>query len=87
MGYASYVLADGREAGYAVDAICDDKDCTAKIDRGFYYLCGRMPGGDEHGCGGYFCGEHLFHMAGHDLPQLCEPCADRALADAAEGGG
>ncbi len=81
MGYASYVLADGREAGYAVDAVCDDKDCAAGIDRGLAYLCGNTPGGGEFGCGDYFCGGHLFHPAasGHELPQMCKPCLDAAL--------
>lgn len=60
MGDARYVLADGREAGYDVDAECDEKDCKTGIDRGLGYLCGDTPGGDEYGCGGYFCCEHLF---------------------------
>jgi hypothetical protein len=60
MGYAHYVLADGREAGYGVEATCDEQGCTAEIDRGLGYLCGRTPGADEYGCGGYFCGEHLY---------------------------
>lgn len=88
MGYAYYTLADGREAGYGVTATCDKDGCDAEIDRGLGYLCGHMPGGDEWGCGGYFCGEHLFY-AGVDrlahlpgVPQMCEPCVDRHLAEA-----
>src|SRR3954451_17828938 len=60
MGYAHYVLADGREAGYGVEATCDEDGCTEKIDRGMGYLCGDEPGEDEFGCGKYFCGRHLY---------------------------
>jgi hypothetical protein len=35
------------------------------------YLCGRDPGGDEYGCGGYYCGAHLFHGG---PCQLCTRC-------------
>lgn len=86
MGYASYTLPDGREGGYAVDAECDQDDCTEEIDRGLGYLCGRNPGGYPHGCGNYFCSEHLMYgwvedpdatggarMCPH---QMCEPCID-----------
>lgn len=69
MGYAHYTLPDGREAGYAVAAICDADRCTTKIDRGLDYLCGSAPDGwrddEEPGCGRYFCGEH---DADHDCP-------------------
>ncbi len=63
MGYASYVLPDGREAGYGIEAECDQPDCSAEIDRGLGYLCGDNPDGHrdptEAGCGLYFCGQHL----------------------------
>jgi hypothetical protein len=85
MGYASYTLADGRQAGYAIEATCDEKDCTARIDRSLGYLCGRSPGGDEWGCGNYFCSEHLFFVVVDDAPQMCERCADRAVERADEG--
>ena len=62
MGYAHYNLPDGREAGYAVEATCDQPDCIEAIDRGLGYLCGSMPDGhrdpDDPGCGRYYCGEH-----------------------------
>lgn len=29
MGYAYYLLPDGREAGYGVEAECDADDCKA----------------------------------------------------------
>lgn len=80
MGYASYTLSDGRQAGYAVEATCDEQDCTVRIDRGLGYLCGRTPGGDEWGCGNYFCSEHLFFIGVEDSPQMCEHCADQAIA-------
>lgn len=64
MGYAYYVLPDGREAGYGVEAECDTADCIEKIDRGLGYLCGEHPAGhkavDEPGCGKYFCEQHRY---------------------------
>lgn len=74
MGYGSYTLPDGREAGYLVDAECDADGCATVIDRGLGYLCGEMPDGhrdpDDHGCGRYFCGEHERQ---HDCPApACE---------------
>jgi hypothetical protein len=87
MGYAYYRLADGREAGYGVGATCDEGSCTAGIDRGLAYLCGESPGGDEWGCGGYFCYEHLFYVAVEGAPQLCPSCSARLEADSPAGGG
>lgn len=83
MGYGYYVLPDGREAGYAVDATCDQDGCGERIDRGLGYLCGDEPGdGGEHGCGRYFCGSHLY--SGGPV-QLCESCLD--AYDAKHGDG
>lgn len=69
MGYGFYVLPDGREAGYTVEAECDYPDCTEDIDRGLDYLCGDAPDGhrdpEEPGCGLYFC---WTHMGDHDCP-------------------
>lgn len=69
MGYGSYILPDGREAGYMVDATCDKDGCETEIDRGLGYLCGRFPNGhrddNEPGCGNYFC---LEHQDAHDCP-------------------
>ncbi|MFI5938059.1 hypothetical protein [Actinoplanes sp. NPDC051494] len=82
MGYAFYTLADGREAGYGVTAVCDEKDCTVEIDRGLAYLCGETPGGDEWGCGDYFCGQHLTLLLDvPDAPHTCNRCADRILGE------
>lgn len=59
MGYAIYER-NGRDCGYGVPAVCDHPDCNERIDRGLANLCGEEPGGDEFGCGLYFCGSHLF---------------------------
>jgi hypothetical protein len=76
MGYARYKITrpngDRIWAGYAVEATCEKTGCKAKIDRGLAYLCGKTPGGDEHGCGGYYCEEHLYG------DQQCERCSDAA---------
>lgn len=90
MGYASYSLDDGREAGYAVKDTCNQDGCDEKIDRGLACLCGETPGGDEHGCGGYFCSAHL--LIGyfdddddgeyHSAPcYLCPRCFERWQGD------
>lgn len=81
MGYAHYVLADGREAGYAVEDICNEDGCNTKIDRGFGYLCGDIPGGDEYGCGGYFCGEHLYGGPKECNGGQCKRCLDEWEAE------
>lgn len=69
MGYARYLLPDGREAGYGVEAECDRPGCPRRIDRGLAYLCGQHPDGhrdpSEPGCGYYFCPDHL---GSHDCP-------------------
>lgn len=79
MGYSYYLLPDGREAGYGVEAECDHPNCHARIDRGMAYLCGQNPLGhkdaDEPGCGNYYCGDHEFD---HDCT---EPVCDLFPAD------
>jgi hypothetical protein len=75
MGYASYeITRNGQtmQAGYSVETVCEKDGCKEEIDRGLAYLCGKTPGGDEHGCGGYFCGQHLTYV------NQCERCADAA---------
>ncbi|WP_433363901.1 hypothetical protein [Streptosporangium sp. CA-115845] len=87
MGYARYeVYRNGEriEAGYAVEDTCNRDGCEAKIDRGLGCLCGHTPGGDEFGCGHYFCEEHLFVSMRDDEPQMCEPCFDAAEKQAAK---
>lgn len=87
MGYASYTVTGGRhsgeECGYAVDAVCDAEGCDEKIDRGLACLCGRLPGGGEDSCGGYFCAGHLF-IPGGGRGQRCGECADEIEREAEE---
>lgn len=69
MGFQRYRLPDGRMAGYGVTATCDHPGCSATIDRGLGYLCGRDPDGhrdpDDYGCGRYYCYDHL---GDHECP-------------------
>lgn len=69
MGYSHYILSDGREAGYAVEAECDHPNCRVQINRGLGHLCGTWPScgedPDGDGCGDYFCDDHRFT---HDCP-------------------
>ena len=66
-----------RDIGYGVPATCDHTGCGEKIDRGLAYVCGGEPYGGEHGCGLFFCSEHMYslHRKGSAV-QLCERCAD-----------
>jgi hypothetical protein len=79
MGYARYEIirpnGDRIQAGYAVDAVCEEEGCTAEINRGLAYLCGKDPRGDDHGCSGYFCEEHLY---GDNQCKRCSAKADEA---------
>ena len=87
MGYAHYTVhRNGQEieAGYAVEDVCNKDDCAEQIDRGLAYLCGATPGGDEFGCGGYFCGAHLYLSPREGEPQMCDPCYDAAEKQANE---
>jgi len=88
MGWAYGVNQEGREVGYGVGATCDTAGCDAEIDRGLAYVCGGMHDGDEHGCGRYFCGEHLSYWFKLADPaddeseermsqQLCDECGQR----------
>lgn len=75
MGYAFYeIYRNGEkiEAGYGVPTVCEQDGCTERIDRGLAHLCGKTPGGDEHGCGGYFCEDDL------NCDNQCKPCAEAA---------
>jgi hypothetical protein len=60
-----------RDIGYGVPAYCDHPHCGKKIDRGLAYVCGSDPWGGEHGCGLFFCGEHLLLSS---RGQLCVCC-------------
>lgn len=79
VGYAFYeIYRDGEkiQAGYGVEAICDKPACTVKVWRGLDALCGEQPGGDEYGCGGYFCGAHIYGAPEGQLGQRCFLCRD-----------
>lgn len=66
-----------RDIGYGVPSICDHPECDMEIDRGLSHVCGGDPYGGEHGCGLYFCGEHIwYHEFGEDFAQACERCCD-----------
>jgi hypothetical protein len=78
VGFDSYW---GRDIGYGVPALCDYPGCGAKIDRGLGYVCGGQPYGGEHGCGLYFCGQHLAYghtdEDGSEVDgEFCERCQD-----------
>jgi hypothetical protein len=74
--------ARGRWVGYGVPAYCDAPGCQAEIDRGLSCVCGGEPYGGEHGCGLYFCAQHLFtKWTGRRLDceatNLCGRCVRR----------
>lgn len=80
MGWGSGTNAQGREVGYCIDATCDLEGCDVAIDRGLAYCCGGMHDGGEHGCGDYFCTDHLF-MTGNESGEspghfMCLACCD-----------
>jgi len=83
MGYAHYIVyrnGEEIEAGYTVEDICEEAGCDERIDRGLAHLCGEKPGGDEYGCGGYFCSSHLYLSSQEGHPQMCKGCLARAAA-------
>lgn len=62
----------GEPMGYSYEGQCSHPDCEADIDHGLAYVCGGMHEGGEHGCGRYFCYEHLMIVG---VPvQLCIDC-------------
>ena len=71
-----------RDIGYGVPAVCDHPDCNTKIDRGISYVCGGEPFGGEHGCGLFFCGDHLHYYGDeHEAFPLCERCGENYNMD------
>lgn len=80
MSWAHGVLPDGREVGYGVPTICGEPGCDTAIDRGLSYLCGRMHGDEQYGCGGYFCEEHLF-FGSPTGNQQCDRCYGQPGSD------
>jgi len=80
MGYASYTITrNGQqiEAGYAIEAECEQPDCTEQITRGLDQLCGMTPGGDEFGCGAYCCDRHLSLAPDGEEGWRCPACNAR----------
>lgn len=74
MGWAvGYDSKWQRDIGYGVPSTCDQPGCGAEIDRGLGYVCGGAPYGGEHGCGLFFCSEHLY-LTGEDGEQQCVRC-------------
>lgn len=70
-----------RDIGYGVPATCDHPGCGAAIHRGLSHVCGDNPYGGEHGCGLFFCEQHL-RAAGekrHRAP-LCQRCYSGRMA-------
>jgi len=66
----------GRDIGYGVPAECDYPGCQAKIDRGLSWVCGSEAYGGEHGCGLFFCDEHLRYgrAYGNECARMCTRC-------------
>ena len=74
MGWAvGYDTHWRRDIGYGVPAYCDHPRCNAEIDRGLAYVCGGEPYGGEHGCGLYFCAQHLAFYT-EPRSQACPRC-------------
>lgn len=68
---------NGRDIGYGVPAYCDHPGCMKEIDRGLGYVCGSEPYGGEHGCGLFFCEDHLWHRSprsSYRSVQNCKRC-------------
>ena len=66
-----------RDIGYGVPAVCDHPGCNNQIDRGLSHVCGGDAFGGDHGCGLFFCDEHLFYTPGeHDHIQQCDRCSE-----------
>lgn len=77
MGYSIYQIG-GRDCGYEVPCLCESPKCTKVIDRGLAFVCGDSPGGNEYGCGLYFCGEHMYFRTYRDgeTHQNCYRCSN-----------
>lgn len=64
-----------RDIGYGVPAYCDHPGCPAEINRGLAYVCGGQPYGGDHGCGLYFCQDHLRTVGKRrEHAQVCDRC-------------
>ena len=74
-----------RDVGYGVPALCDEPCCKTLIDRGLSYVCGGEPFGGDHGCGLYFCEQHLRYCVvpsesggRNERNQFCARCCSSA---------
>lgn len=75
MGW-SIGFVGGRDVGYGVPCTCEYPTCKRKIDRGLSHACGGWPGDNEHGCGQFFCGKHMFSYEDEygEFHQACDVC-------------
>lgn len=75
MGWAIGFVG-GRDVGYGVPCTCEYPTCKAIIDRGLSFACGGFPGQDEFGCGGFFCGKHMFGYEDEygEYHEACDVC-------------
>lgn len=83
-GYCGTNPDTGEEMGYAILGVCHAEGCDKAIDHGISYVCGGMHEGGEHGCGYYFCGDHLAVYCRGDDPlgyELCKACGQAYEAE------
>lgn len=74
MGWAvGYDSNWNRWIGYGVPSTCDHPECGEEIDRGLAHVCSEDIYGGEHGCGLFFCVDHL--SFGEDA-LVCGRCLD-----------
>lgn len=76
MGWSiGYDMNWWRDIGYGVPATCDHPGCGKAINRGLGHVCGGDVYGGEHGCGLFFCSDHLGPSGGEDgWAMVCERC-------------
>jgi len=87
MGWAIGFIG-GRDIGYGVPSTCDYPTCKKKIDRGLSFACGGWPGGNEYGCGQFFCGKHMFGYEDEygEYHQACDICCHNYTLPESESG-
>lgn len=67
----------GDNMGYLHYGVCSQLGCSTQIDHGLSYVCGDMHEGGEHGCGHYYCRNHLIvHHCEFPHCQLCLECTN-----------
>lgn len=84
MGWSiGYSEKHKRFIGYGVPAECDHPECKKKIYRGLSYICGADIYGGDHGCGLFFCSDHLGYLDLDDdsvhSDLICDRCKDPDL--------